>query len=288
MPNPYFIAFELIIYVQFALCLAHALKHGPGSLLKLFWSSVFGILLEIATIRQLDAYHYGRFLIMISTVPLCIGVAWGSIIYSVTEFTDGTSLPRFARPVLGALLALNIDMALDAVAIRLGLWDWGQGLDFQYFGVPYANFLAWFWVVGSFSFGYRLLAHRHDWVGKWLAGPLGLLLGLAVVFVTNAFMAYVIPVNYHVHVAVLVLGAALIFIITLQPRLHQRPVAMLAFLVPFLTQAYALIAGLVSGVILEPAELLGMALAMMLILFTMHWSGLRHVLGRAPAHSLKA
>ena len=74
-----------------------------------------------------------------------------------------------ARPLLDGLLALNIDLALDAVAIRLGFWDWGQGFSFQYFGVPYANFWAWFWVVTSFSLGYRILALRTDWIGQYLS-----------------------------------------------------------------------------------------------------------------------
>jgi hypothetical protein len=68
MPNLYFTVFELIIYLQFALCLRHALKSGTHNLLKLFFGAAFGVLLELATIRQLNAYHYGQFLIMIFDV----------------------------------------------------------------------------------------------------------------------------------------------------------------------------------------------------------------------------
>ena len=125
MPNTYFILFELIIYLQLALCLRHAWKHGTANLLRLLTGAVFGVALELATIRQLQAYEYGQFLIMVLDVPLCIGIAWGCILYSVMEFSDGNSLPYWTRPVLDGLLALNIDRALDAVAIRLGFWDWG-------------------------------------------------------------------------------------------------------------------------------------------------------------------
>lgn len=126
MPNAYFIIFELIIYIQFGLCLFHALKHGSGKTLELFAGGAFGVLLELATIRQLNAYEYGRFLVMVLDVPLCIGLAWGAIIYPVTEFSDASNLPYWTRPILDGLLALNIDLALDAVAIRLGFWDWGS------------------------------------------------------------------------------------------------------------------------------------------------------------------
>src|SRR5690606_18200098 len=106
MPNAYFITFELIIYLQFALCLNHALKHGTASLLKLGFGILFGVTLELATIRQLNAYEYGQFLLMVLDVPLCIGVAWSCIIYAVMEFSDASSIPYFLRPVLDGLLAL--------------------------------------------------------------------------------------------------------------------------------------------------------------------------------------
>jgi len=120
MPNAYFILFELVIYIQLLLCLRHAWRHGTKNLLRLSAGILFGVMLELATIRQLQAYEYGRFLIMVLDVPLCIGVAWSCILYSVMEFSDASSLPYWTRPVLDGLLALNIDLALDAIAIRLG------------------------------------------------------------------------------------------------------------------------------------------------------------------------
>ena len=123
MPNTYFILFELTIYIQFALCLRHALKHDTSNIFKLFAGTLFGVLLELATTRQLNAYQYGQFLIMVLKIPLCIGVAWGCIIYAVMEFSDGTSLPYWTRPILDGLIALNIDLTMDTIAIRLGFWD---------------------------------------------------------------------------------------------------------------------------------------------------------------------
>ena len=116
MPNTYFVLFELIIYLQFILCLRHAWKQGAGHLLKLLAGILFGVILELATIRQLHAYKYGQFLIMVLDVPLCIGIAWSCIIYSSMEFSDASSVPYWARPIFDGLLALTIDLALDAVA----------------------------------------------------------------------------------------------------------------------------------------------------------------------------
>jgi hypothetical protein len=278
MPNIYLILFELIIYLQFALCLRHAWMHGIEDLLRLFAGSLFGVMLEFATIRQLDAYEYGQFIIMVLDVPLCIGVAWGCILYSVMEFSDASSLPYWTRPVLDGLLALNIDLALDAIAIRLGFWDWGQGLDFHYFGVPYANFWAWFWVVSSFSFGYRLFARRRDWTGTWLSPLLALLVGLAGVLATNAFIAFVVPFEYHNLVVTTTLILAFALMIALRPRFYLAPVPSLVFWVPMLTHLYALLAGLISGVILKPPFLLFVSLAMIAIALYLHRQSIQHIL----------
>lgn len=275
MPNTYFIIFELVIYAQFFLCLRHAWSKGTANLLRLFAGILFGVALELATIRQLQAYEYGQFLIMIRDVPLCIGVAWSCILYSVMEFSDASSLPFWTRPVLDALMALNIDLALDAIAIRLGFWDWGQGLQFQYFGVPYANFWAWFWVVFFFSSGYRLLARRNDWSGTWLAPALAVLIGLAGVLGTNALITFVIPWAYTGMVVILLLIAAMVLVIALRPRFHLKQAPTLVFWVPFLTHTYTLVAGLASGVILEPPVLLLVGLVMIAIAFYLHQPTIR-------------
>ena len=271
MPNTYFILFELIVYIQLALCLHHALKHGTANTMRLLAGILFGVSLELATIRQLNAYEYGHFLIMVLDVPLCIGVAWGCILYSVMEFSDASSLPYWTRPILDALLALNIDLALDAVAIRFGYWDWGQGLKYQYFGVPYPNFWAWFWVIFFFSTGYRIFARRMDWVRTWIAPLLGYVIGLAGVLGTNALIVFGIPPAYRNVVIFTVLVIALSVILVLRPKFYLSPVPSLVFWIPFLTHTYILIAGLISGVIFNPPFLLGMGIAMLAIELYVHW-----------------
>jgi uncharacterized membrane protein len=277
MPRTYFILFELVIYFQFALCLRHAWKQGTAHRLRLFAGILYGVSLELATIRQLHAYQYGEFLIMILDVPLCIGIAWGCILYSVMEFSNASSVPYWARPILDGLLALNIDLTLDAVAVRLGFWDWGQGLKFQYFGVPYANFWAWFWVVFSFSLGYRLLAHREDWIVRWLSPLMALSFGLAGVLGTNIIIALEIPFEDHKLFVVVSLSLALILVTTMRPRFYLKPVPSLVFWIPFLTHAYILIAGLISGVILHPPFLLLIGLMMIAVAFYLHWQTLQHI-----------
>jgi hypothetical protein len=77
----------------------------------LFAGILFGVSLELVSIRQLNVYEYGQFLIMILDVPLGIGIAWGCILYGVMEFSDAGNLPYMVRPMLDVLLALNIDLS---------------------------------------------------------------------------------------------------------------------------------------------------------------------------------
>lgn len=277
MSNLYFILFELIIYLQFVLCLRHAWKQGTSNLLRLLAGILFGVILELATIRQLHAYEYGQFLIMVFDVPLCIGIAWSCIIYSSMEFSDASNLPYWTRPILDGLLALNIDLALDAVAIRLGFWNWGRGLGFQYFGVPFANFWAWFWVVTSFSLGYRLAAWRADRVSRWLSPLLALFVGLTGVLGTNSLISFAVPFEDHDAIVLATLILALVFVISLRPRFYLNSAPSLVFWVPFLTHAYLLGAGLVSGVILEPPFLMVIAFSMLIIAFYLHQPTIRHI-----------
>ncbi|MCC6189550.1 MAG: carotenoid biosynthesis protein [Anaerolineales bacterium] len=282
MPDPYFLVFEGLQYALLLLCLRHAARQGPARVWQLLAGVLYGLLLEWATIQQLHAYSYGRFLLMLGDVPVPIGVGWGVIVYSVRLFSDATTLPEWARPVLDGLLALNMDLALDALAIRLGMWDWGMGLQLQYFGVPYANFWAWFWVVFAFSTGLRVLARPATFAGRWL-GPLGALaLGVLDVIAMNALITSVAPAWYLPTIA-LTLGLALAVVLSLRPRFGAVPAAPPAFWVPFVVHVYCLAAGLLSGVLLRPPVLLLVSALMLALALLLHRQTISAWLRRGPA-----
>ncbi len=275
MPSPYFMAFELLILALFLLCLQDAWRRGPWAGWQLLAGALFGLLLEWATIQQLNAYEYGRFLVMLGPVPVVIGVAWGTIIYSVRAFSDSTDLPEWARPVLDALLALNIDLSMDAIAIRLGMWDWGRGLDYQYFGVPYNNFWAWFWVVFSFSLSLRLLSRLPGFWGRWLSPAGAVVFGTAGVLITNRIITSISSDLVHYAAIIAVLGGALLLVLGLRPKISAAARGAFVFLVPFGFHIYFLAAGLISGAVLHPPFLLLVSMTMSLAALGMHWNALK-------------
>lgn len=268
--NPYFLAMEIVTFGLLALCLWHAWNVGPQAVMRLAAGLVFGVMLELATIRQLNAYEYGRFAIMVLDVPLAIGVGWTVIIYSAQLFSDATTLPQWAKPLLDSLLALSIDLSMDAIAIRLGMWDWGRGLQIQFFGVPYANFWAWLWVVFFFSAGTRWLTRLLR--GRWqVLAPIGaVVIGLAGVLGTNALITYAVPLDKRFAVVSLTIGAALGLVAAQRPRLARHDLGLPAAVVPFAFHLIFLMEGLISGVILQPPVLLGISLVMLGVSLALH------------------
>jgi len=183
------VVFELLAYGALGVCLWHAWRQGAlrrARLLELAMGVVYGVSLEALTIAQLHAYRYGHFLIMLGPVPLCIGVDWGVILYSAMNFADALPLPRWSLPAIVALLGLNIDLSMDALAIRLDMWHWNiVRLNQQWFGVPYANFYAWMIVLFSASALFwlaRPVTSRPGWRGPLaiVGAYLGSLVILAV------------------------------------------------------------------------------------------------------------
>lgn len=65
MPNPYFLGFEILETILFFLFLRHAWRTGNGAVLHLIAGFIFGILLELISIRQSHAYSYAKFAIML-------------------------------------------------------------------------------------------------------------------------------------------------------------------------------------------------------------------------------
>jgi Carotenoid biosynthesis protein len=182
------VVFEVLAYACLGLCIWHALHQGPlrrARLIELGIGVLYGLTLEILTIVQLHVYQYGHYLIMLGPVPLAVAVGWGIILYSAMAFADSLAFPSWAAPALVGLLGLNIDLAMNAVAIRLNMWHW---LDYagnqEWFGVPYANFYAWFIVLCSCSallWWVRPLTVQPGWRGPLAA--LGALLGSVVILV---------------------------------------------------------------------------------------------------------
>ena len=159
--------FEALVLILFSACLRHALWRDTDlprgwHVGELLGGLLFGLLLEWVNVRFVTGYHYGRFVLMLDSIPIGIGMGWAVIIYSAMLATDRWGLPEADRPFADALLALNIDLGMDAVAFRMGMWTWEfykpeVRWTADWFGVPFGNFYGWMLVVFLYSTFIRLL-----------------------------------------------------------------------------------------------------------------------------------
>ncbi len=198
MPRLAYLVLELSTIVLFALTVWHARQRGGEALLELATAAVYGILLEWGNILIFRTYHYApHFWFAIGPVPIVIGLCWGMIIYGAMAYSDQLGLPRWAAPFGDAIWAIMLDLAFDAVAIRLQLWSWTNPLGTGYFGVPADNFFAWLFVAFAFSAYIRWVRPRNGpralQLGLYLSAPIwafgGLLLGILLYNVAAA-LAY--------------------------------------------------------------------------------------------------
>jgi len=170
--NPAFLVLELGAAAFFVVAGWLAMRRGRLPFLELASAAAFGLLLEEGDQLIFETYHYSPdFVLAIDRAPLAIGLTWALIIAGAMRITDALGVRRRYAPVVDSLLAITLDLAFDAVAIRMGLWTWRDvGLDQGWYGVPAGNFYAWLFVTFAFSIVTRWLrdAVRRRPALEWL------------------------------------------------------------------------------------------------------------------------
>jgi hypothetical protein len=157
--NPVYLLVEISASIFFIGAALAALRRGRLPFLELISAAIFGILLEEGDQLIYRTYHYANdWVLVIDRAPLVIGLSWAIIIAGAMRITDALGVRRRYAPFVDALLAISLDLAFDAIAIRIGLWTW-VGVDARHgwFGVPWGNFYAWLFVTMGFSLVTRWL-----------------------------------------------------------------------------------------------------------------------------------
>jgi hypothetical protein len=170
--NPTFLLIEIGATGFFAIAAWLALRRGRLPFLELASAGAFGLLLEQANQVIFETYEYSpEFALAIDRAPIVIGLTWALIIAGAMRITDALGVRGRYAPVVDSVLAIMLDLAFDAVAIRMGLWTWRDiGPEQGWFGVPAGNFYAWLFVTLGFSIftrWIRELSHRRP-VLEWL------------------------------------------------------------------------------------------------------------------------
>lgn len=191
--NPIYLLLEVSASIFFVGAAVAALRRGRLPFLELISAAAFGILLEEGDQLIYGTYHYANdWVLVIDRAPLVIGLSWAIIIAGAMRITDALGVRRRYAPFVDSLLAISLDLAFDAIAIRIGLWTWvGVDASRGWFGVPWGNFYAWLFVTLGFSLTTR-------WLRQAAAGKRALeWLQLAVPIAAFAILsASILPFHY--------------------------------------------------------------------------------------------
>ena len=186
--DPVYLGLEIGAALFFIGAAVAALRRGRLPFLELATAAIFGILLEEGDQLLFESYHYSsHWVLTVDRAPIVIGLTWALIIAGAMRLTDALGVRRRYAPFVDSVLAISLDLAFDAIAIRMGLWTWANLSPAQgWFGVPAGNFYAWLFVTLGFSTVTRWIrtraAGRPGWEWLQLLSPLAaygiLLLGL--------------------------------------------------------------------------------------------------------------
>lgn len=170
--DPVYALLEVAAAAFFGLAAWLALRRGRLPFLELVSAATFGLLLEEGDQLIFETYQYAdSWILAIDRAPIVIGLTWALIIAGAMRITDALGVRRRYAPVVDSVLAIMLDLAFDAIAIRMGLWTWRDvGASDGWFGVPAGNFYAWLFVTLAFSLLTRWLRDvaRHRPALGWL------------------------------------------------------------------------------------------------------------------------
>lgn len=176
--NPLYLLLEVGAATFFVMAAWLALRRGRLPFLELISAAIFGLLLEEGDQLIFETYHYAdAWVLSLDRAPLVIGLTWALIIAGAMRITDALGVRRRWAPFVDSVLAIMLDLAFDAIAIRMGLWTWREiPASDGWFGVPAGNFYAWLFVTWAFSYLSRWLrdasARRRTLEWLQLAVPL--------------------------------------------------------------------------------------------------------------------
>jgi len=281
--------FEVVVLILFALCLRHAARRESDlprgwHVGELLGGLLFGLLLEWVNVEFVTGYHYGRFVLMLGSIPIGVGLGWAVIIYTAMLATDRWGLPEADRPFADALLALNIDLGMDAVAFRTGMWTWEfyapeRRWTADWYGVPFGNFYGWMLVVFLYSTWMRLF---RQWVRRrtaWRA-PLTLLAPIVSVALSEVVLYFALQwamqmgkagtpaITFFLAPLTIALIAVAIGIARIRAAGSAEPIA---WIVPLVFHVFFL-AMLFTPLPDRPAALVLISLVMLALGLGVHWA----------------
>jgi putative membrane protein len=137
---------DLVLLIFVCLSCILVAREWVKAPLILISGSLIGFIAEYIGLRlgaPFGSYTYNAFrAARVLGVPIPIILAWGIYLYTCYLASATLVKERWKRILVASLLMVNLDLAVDPVMVKLGLWSWSQ--QGPWFGVPLSNYAGWF------------------------------------------------------------------------------------------------------------------------------------------------
>ena len=139
----------------FVLAFLHARRAlGNGrAAIELLALALYGYVVERVAIAVFASHAYGGgWRLAPGAVPVAVASCWAAVIVSAMALAArlGPS-SRIGRAGAAAAFGLTLDLMMEPVAVRAGLWTWTP--PGPWLGVPVGNFVGWAVIVGAYAWG---------------------------------------------------------------------------------------------------------------------------------------
>ena len=120
---------------------------------ELFTLAAYGFALERISMTAFGSHRYGpEWVLAPLGVPVAVALVWAAVISSALALAARRGLrPAPARALAAALFAVTLDLTIEPVAVRRGLWEWTP--PGPWLGVPIGNFVGWVVIVAGYGIG---------------------------------------------------------------------------------------------------------------------------------------
>ena len=162
--------YELVVApLAFALAAAYA-RRALGTAraaVEILALVAYGYALERIAIAVFASHVYGPvWRAAPGGVPLAVAATWAAVIVSAMALGRPDPADPLGRAAAAALVGISLDLLMEPVAVRAGLWAWTP--PGPWLLVPIGNFVGWAVIVGAWTFG----AERWSGAGSLFAQAL--------------------------------------------------------------------------------------------------------------------
>lgn len=149
--------------------MALAFRHAARALgvrraaLEMAALAAYGFALEVIAIAVFASHRYdASWRVAPLGVPVAVASVWAAVIVAAmaVAWRYGAVSP-LARAATAALVGVALDLMIEPVATRLGLWSWTP--PGPWLGVPIGNFVGWAVIVGAYAYGAERWTSGEGW-----------------------------------------------------------------------------------------------------------------------------